>query len=117
MRKSATLPEYLEIPVKVMDTELCIVLGTKDITVPVKPNKKFKKALSKLTAKGYKAMFPTLTKYTEYEIINVAIAFRKPKNLTRSKTSVKNGKCNKLRTFNVGSARYKTDESGNVFTA
>jgi hypothetical protein len=89
------LPEYTEIPFKVADGEVCVVLGPKHCDeaslVHIPP-----KMFAKLGTEGYKAMSISFPKNFEDEIIKVTISFRKSKHLTRPKPAVKNSKRNKM---------------------
>ena len=103
-RDTQLLPEYLEIPFKIPNGDLCIVLravqhdgtfwsvaGAQDALLTKRPQ-----PLPKFVAEGYQPMLATLTDYPEGHIVEVNVFFRKTKNLTRTKASVKNRKRNKV---------------------
>jgi hypothetical protein len=90
------LPEYTEIPFKVPNGDLCIVLCAKDVFTSgsrLAPPEK----LTKLITKGYKAVFVSFPNHVDNEIVVIYRFFLQSKNLTRPKPTIKNRKRNQMR--------------------
>jgi hypothetical protein len=95
------LPEYLEIPFKVPNGDLRIVLRAVDVPFRGMIHRKTIQRLSQLATEGYKPMFSSFSKDFQDKIVHVYIFFRQSKHLRNPKSGIKNRKGNKVSPANV----------------
>lgn len=101
------LPEYLEIPFKVPNGDLRIVLRAEQIAgsdnfSPLVPLEyETPKLLSKFARKGYEPLSISFPQDFENQVVKVYVLCRQSKNLTRSKARVKNRKGDKASTLEI----------------
>ena len=83
------IPEYLEIPFKVPNGDLRIVLCSKNIAF-WNTLKMTEDRFTELGTKGYKTMFSAFTMDSKYQVIQIYILGRESKHLTGPKSGIKN---------------------------
>jgi hypothetical protein len=104
------LPQYLEIPLKVPNGDLRIVIRAEQIESgdnisPLLPLKReSEKMLAQLRRKGYEPVFIPFPDDFKDQVVHIAVFFRKAKHLRGSKSRIKNRKSDEMSTEEISAA-------------
>ena len=91
MSNTNLLGKVVEVPIKIVDGNLRILICAKNEKTVSSATHKLVKQAAKLEAKGYKSVLSTFTEYFKNQGVHVDVFLRESNNLRSPKTSIKYG--------------------------
>ena len=81
MIKPHVLGQVVEVPIKVVDGNLCVILCAKDKDTRASATYKLVKRTAQLEAKGYKPVFSAFAEYLKNQGVHIDVFLRESKKL------------------------------------